>query len=144
MVLRYDDPSYVDLQSYVFDPLPTSRSIRLLQLSGNTLHAPSIHCKLVVADYDNAFNILTQATSEDLRRHRSEIQPFTGPAPMRQRHYEWVKNKRIKYEALSWCWGKGDPEHAVIIEKDGIYYKMRVRKDLALALKYLRYSNKVR
>ncbi|KAH8635928.1 hypothetical protein IG631_07762 [Alternaria alternata] len=50
----------------------------------------------------------------------------------------------MTYEALSWCWGKEDPEHAVIIDRAGIYYKMRVRRDLALALKYLRHPNKVR
>lgn len=147
-VLRYDDPSYAEIKPYVFDPLPPSKKrIRLLQLDGNTLHSPSIHCKLVEADYDNTFHIPTRAiseSSEDLRRYRHELQQITDSDERLKKQYEWVDNKKMTYEALSWCWGKEDPEHAVIIDRAGIYYKMRVRRDLALALKYLRHPNKVR
>jgi hypothetical protein len=146
--LRHDDPSYVNIKDYVFDPLPPSKKrIRLLQLDGNTLHSPSIHCKLVEADYDNAFHIPTRAiseSSEDLRRYRNELQQIEDPNERLRKQYEWVNNKRMNYEALSWCWGKDNPDHAVIIERAGEYYKMRVRRDLALALKYLRHPNKVR
>ncbi|KAI0166475.1 heterokaryon incompatibility protein-domain-containing protein [Xylariaceae sp. FL1272] len=59
---------------------------------------------------------------------------------------EWksVSSKRIEYEALSWCWGNDDPEYAVKILEDDKTFKIKVRRDLALALKYLRKSDEAR
>lgn len=58
--------------------------------------------------------------------------------------YKKVQQYEIKYEALSWCWGNEPEDYAIIIEEDGKYYKRTIKKGLALALKYLRYSNKSR
>jgi hypothetical protein len=55
-----------------------------------------------------------------------------------------VKEMEIKYQALSWCWGYGNPDYAVIIKDGENYYKKSVRRDLALALKYLRMSTTTR
>tara|TARA_R110002003_G_scaffold1926_2_gene23733 strand:- start:5380 stop:8391 length:3012 start_codon:yes stop_codon:yes gene_type:complete len=49
-----------------------------------------------------------------------------------------VEAHELKYEALSWCWGKSAEDYTVLIDRHGKTYKKRVRKDLALALKYLR------
>lgn len=134
------------MDRYVFDPLPPSKKrIRLLQLEGDTLLCPSIHCKLVEADYDNTFHIPTKAMSEiSENSSREELHNIQNPNERLKREYQMVVEKRIEYEALSWCWGKDNPEHAVIINKDGVYYRMSVRRDLALALKYLRHPNMVR
>ena len=43
-----------------------------------------------------------------------------------------------KYEALSWCWGNQAEDYAVLIKKGGKPFRKRVRKELAMALKYLR------
>jgi hypothetical protein len=146
-VLEYDDQSYKNTEAYTFDPLPPSKKrIRLLQLLANTLHSPSIHCRLVEADYDNTFHIPTRTMSgtSEAGLRRIEIQKIKDSDARLEQEHEWVQAHKIEYEALSWCWGRDDPEHAVLIEKAGVSYKMKVRRDLALALKYLRYSNKVR
>ncbi|KAI1331421.1 heterokaryon incompatibility protein-domain-containing protein [Xylariaceae sp. FL0255] len=59
---------------------------------------------------------------------------------------EWdsVAEKMIEYEALSWCWGNDEPEYAVKILEDDKTFKIKVRRDLALALKYLRKSDEAR
>ncbi|RDW67578.1 hypothetical protein BP6252_08974 [Coleophoma cylindrospora] len=49
-----------------------------------------------------------------------------------------VKRREEKYEALSWCWGNEEEDYAVLIKSEGRTYKKRVRKELALAMKYLR------
>lgn len=147
-LLRYDDPSYEGIEDYVFDPLPPSKKrIRLLQLRGGTLHSPEIYCELVEADYDNTFHIPTRAISESsgqLQSYLSGLKEIEDSTEKLKKEYEWVNSKRMRYEALSWCWGKDNPEHAVIIDKAGKYYKMKVRRDLALALKYLRHPDGVR
>ena len=57
---------------------------------------------------------------------------------------EAVGKIEIEYEALSWCWGRAISEYAVSVTKGDEDYKMPVRKDLALALKYLRHQGKPR
>ncbi|KAI4926519.1 hypothetical protein J4E85_006813 [Alternaria conjuncta] len=57
---------------------------------------------------------------------------------------EAVGKIEIEYEALSWCWGRDDSDCAVSVTKGGEAYKMPVRRDLALALKYLRHQEKPR
>jgi hypothetical protein len=51
-----------------------------------------------------------------------------------------LKNKSAeqKYEAVSWCWGSGPKEDAIMVTKGEKTYKMAVSHELALALKYLR------
>lgn len=52
--------------------------------------------------------------------------------------WEDVKSRRVEYEALSWTWGKADEKFALLIKAGSETFKMRVRRELALALKYLR------
>ncbi|KAK0646920.1 heterokaryon incompatibility protein-domain-containing protein [Cercophora newfieldiana] len=58
--------------------------------------------------------------------------------------YEKVRKNQVAYEALSWTWGKADDKFAILIKKGDKTYKKRVRKELALALKYLRRPGKKR
>jgi len=55
-----------------------------------------------------------------------------------------VEKIEIEYEALSWCWGRADSDCAVSVRKGNEVYKMSVRRDLALALTYLRHQDKTR
>lgn len=55
-----------------------------------------------------------------------------------------VKRMSVGYEALSWCWGDDDAKYVVLILQYGKIFKKRVRKELALALKYLRLRNQIR
>src|SRR6266566_2663695 len=57
---------------------------------------------------------------------------------------ERVIEKEIQYEALSWYWGVEEPVYAVTIQYQGKAYKKKVRRELALALKYLRLPNETR
>jgi len=62
----------------------------------------------------------------------------------REARKKQVKEKEIIYEALSWAWGLDDAVYAVQIEVKGKMYKKAVKKELALALKYLRLPDKER
>lgn len=55
-----------------------------------------------------------------------------------------VLQRRIEYEALSWCWGDGEDLYAIRIERNGDVFKRKIRMELALALRYLRYPDKKR
>ncbi|KAI4695301.1 uncharacterized protein J4E84_001927 [Alternaria hordeiaustralica] len=57
---------------------------------------------------------------------------------------EAVEKIEIEYEALSWCWGRAVSDYVVLVTKGDQSYKMPVRKDLALALKYLRHQGRPR
>jgi hypothetical protein len=58
--------------------------------------------------------------------------------------YAVVMKNKIPYEALSWCWGAGPEEYALQIQKGGVTSKKKIKRELALALKYLRLPNKTR
>jgi hypothetical protein len=55
-----------------------------------------------------------------------------------------VEEIEIEYEALSWCWGQNISHFGISITKGNENFKMKVRRDLALALNYLRYQEKPR
>jgi len=55
-----------------------------------------------------------------------------------------VKKNEQPYEALSWCWGQAEEDYAVLIKKGETTFRKRVRRELALALKYLRRPDKER
>ncbi|KAH8716769.1 heterokaryon incompatibility protein-domain-containing protein [Phaeosphaeriaceae sp. PMI808] len=120
------------MKPYKYEELPASKKrIRLLQLEAGTIQSPAIYCKLIEADYNNRFHIPTRATDNDKDEGLHGI-------------VDKVRESEIKYQALSWCWGKGDLDYTVIIEQGKESYKKRVKKDLAMALKYLRRPNKRR
>jgi hypothetical protein len=55
-----------------------------------------------------------------------------------------VEEIEIEYEALSWCWGRNVSDYGISVTKGGESYKMAVRRDLVLALSYLRRKEKPR
>ncbi|KAK6860702.1 hypothetical protein PG995_004338 [Apiospora arundinis] len=59
---------------------------------------------------------------------------------------KWEKawDNRVQYDALSWCWGTDFPNHALMVRKGDQTYKLRIKRELALALKYLRHRDKMR
>ncbi|KAK8103505.1 uncharacterized protein PG998_010538 [Apiospora kogelbergensis] len=59
---------------------------------------------------------------------------------------EWEKawDDRVNYDALSWCWGTSPPQYALMVRKGEVTYKLKIKRELALALKYLRYRHKTR
>ncbi|KAK8017008.1 hypothetical protein PG993_015197 [Apiospora rasikravindrae] len=60
------------------------------------------------------------------------------------KRFEEARKNRVKYEALSWCWGSDEPRFALKIEEGDNTYKFKVKRELALALKYLRRKDRVR
>ena len=83
----------------------------------------------------------SQATSDFPERYRIDTRMSERDASEVEK---FLDDRKMKYEALSWCWGKEAAEYAVLItERDQrneeITYKVRVRVQLALALNYLRY-----
>ncbi|KAF2475605.1 HET-domain-containing protein [Lindgomyces ingoldianus] len=132
---KYDSPDLETVKEYTYDPLPPSKKrIRLLRLWSGTIHGLEIVCELIEADYDNSFHIPT-IPMDNYNRPKDETL---------EEECRRVRKNEIKYEALSWCWGDGPGEYVIRIERDGVTYKKRVRKELALALKYLRKPNERR
>ncbi|KAH7086804.1 heterokaryon incompatibility protein-domain-containing protein [Paraphoma chrysanthemicola] len=80
-------------------------------------------------------NNLRKKRLKNIDRLRLEVQ---------EKELEIVEEIEIEYEALSWCWGRDISDYAVIVRKGSENYKMRIRKDLALALTYLRHKERIR
>lgn len=95
------------------------RRIRLLRLHGGGLANPEITCELFEVDYD--------------KEDQNIVHMVDGS-----------RNRPVKYEALSWCWGREDRDRAIRIQECGKYFKLAVTNELGLALKYLRYKDKYR
>ncbi|KAH8656698.1 heterokaryon incompatibility protein-domain-containing protein [Tricladium varicosporioides] len=146
----FNDPDLANMEEFVYDKLPAAKRVRLLQLRSGTTHGPEIFCELIEADYDNSFHILTRRRGEQERKltpgEEEEEEKRKQKEEDARLEEEWnlVKANEIKYEALSWCWGIDPPLYTVKIEKGGRTYKKSVRKELALALKYLRLPNQTR
>ena len=60
------------------------------------------------------------------------------------RQWQEARKKEVHYEALSWTWGNDNEDYVILIKRNEVTYKKRVRKELALALKYLRRPGKER
>ncbi|KAK4213362.1 heterokaryon incompatibility protein-domain-containing protein [Rhypophila decipiens] len=137
------------LPEFKYSKLPKSKKrIRLLQLQSGTTHGPEIHCSLVEADYDNEFHIPTTITGPEKGGNKSakttaeekDGQEMTEEEQEeeRKKRLDAVLKNEIPYEALSWHWGSGPEDYMVRITQNDIEYKKRIRKELGLALKYLR------
>ncbi|KAI1778833.1 heterokaryon incompatibility protein-domain-containing protein [Hypoxylon cercidicola] len=131
---RFDDPGLIKLDEYKYNKLPKDKKrIRLLQVEPAASNVSQITCRLIDADYDKDYHILTKPLGLD-----SEERKLDGK-------YNAILDNRIKYEALSWCWGEESEDYAITIKQgEKSFYKRRIKKDLALALKYLRKSDKIR
>jgi hypothetical protein len=128
------------IKEFEYEKLTGSKkSVRLLQLRSGTTHGPEIFCELIEADYSNSFHI---PTKPDDSKQGAEDNMTVEEKLLKE--YEKVKANEIEYEALSWCWGTDPPDYAVMIQHNGVTYKKRVKKELALALKYLRLPNQTR
>ena len=159
---KYDDIR--DVEEYKYTPLPAlKKRIRLLRLRSGTTDGPEIFVELVQAEYNNSFHIPTKfprPTSDDSQgngttgagggdaNNKSGKPEFGSDSDgeMDNRVEEWKEIKRVqeKYEALSWCWGSEPAEYAVMIQQNGKTYKKAVKRELALALKYLRLPSRDR
>lgn len=116
-VSLYTDEDFKGMEDYKYKRLHSMRRrIRLLRLYGGGLSNPEITCKLFEVEFDQ----------ENQNIVRTE------------------KGAAVEYEALSWCWGQGERDHAIRIEQSGRYYRLAVTKELSLALKYLRYRHRNR
>lgn len=154
---RYNDESLKKIEEYKYKPLRGSKKkIRLLVLrSGARDAGPDINCELVEANYDNAFHIPMVPVPETSGQSPDDADEESSDDDIKDQELkdklkDWKKLRRneIKYEALSWCWGKGEAEYAVLITERGTWgektYKKAVKEQLALALKYLRLPNQGR
>ncbi|KAI1180331.1 heterokaryon incompatibility protein-domain-containing protein [Nemania sp. FL0916] len=156
----FDSEALKKLPEYEYKRLSgPQKKIRLLRLRSGTTHGSEIFCELIRADYGNSFHIPTTVDGQPKDREGVAKEPErkgdlvgnpTGESKKDQATSEFdpewykVQEKKIEYEALSWCWGLEPADYAVKIEENGKTYKLRVRKELALALKYLRLPEKTR
>ena len=144
----FNDSALKEMKEFEYDKLVGAKnSIRLLQLRSGTTHGPEIFCDLIEAHYNNSFHIPTkpglpdetmQDVNQETEANLTEEEKRRKERQKRLDEYEKVKPSEIDYEALSWCWGTGPAEYAVQIQHKGVTYKKKVKKELALALKYLR------
>lgn len=146
---KFNDKQLLGMAEYEYAPLGGSKKkIRLLQLKSGSMDNPDIYCELVEANYDNIFHMPMVPLKDE---SESQAEPEDDDFDANVELYRSLEPRRIEYEALSWCWGNGDPEYAVLVtKKEGHQgwkeetYKKRVSKELALALKYLRHPNQQR
>lgn len=141
--------------------------IRLLKLQSGAIDTPDIICSLFEATYDPEFHIPMFGSipedespegqaSKKAETAKENPEQTLGEAPEKPPEergqeetkkslakYYNVEKLQIEYEALSWCWGAGDNNYAlrIVDNERQTSYKMRVREDLALALKHLRRSD---
>ncbi|KAK7703391.1 hypothetical protein SLS64_009060 [Diaporthe eres] len=153
---KFDDPQLGKIPEYEYKALEGShKKIRLLQLKSGAIDSPDIFCELVEADYDNPFHIPTYVDDQSNddrsdKADRSVTKQKEAKTPEEEfKILEELQKREMEYEALSWCWGKDVAQYVVlIIERNSKHeektYKLKVREQLALALKYLRHRDTVR
>ncbi|KAI4862267.1 heterokaryon incompatibility protein-domain-containing protein [Hypoxylon rubiginosum] len=148
---RFDDPDLTKVSEFKYNRLPnTKKRIRLLRLKPAASNISQINCELIDADYDNEYHIPTRRREDRKKPEEKTSQsgPEQEPDSEKKKNpsaqYDIILENQIKYEALSWCWGEEEEEFAIIIEQNDQPYKRRIKRDLALALKYLRKTNESR
>ncbi|GAW17406.1 hypothetical protein ANO14919_068630 [Xylariales sp. No.14919] len=151
---RYDDESLSRMSEYKYENLPKGKKrIRLLVLKSASLQTAQIDCELKEADYGNIFHIPTEPRTVSNPTDKGTQNEGSGPNQSSKEtgNSRWeqdlksVQSREIEYEALSWCWGLGEEHYAIRIERaDGAVFKRKIRKELALAFRYLRYPDKKR
>jgi len=92
---------------------------------------------------DKKLKGMTDDEKDEYRKNKNKEEEEAEKEGLRER-FEEVFDKEIEYEALSWCWGTGPEDFALQIKHGGKTYKKRIKKDLGLALKYLRKPNETR
>lgn len=144
---RFDDQLFKETEEYKYTwSVGRGRKIRLLHLRSGALDQ-DIYCELTEADFDNPFHIpVSDPGIIDTQEHQLSA---TSVAEYNLQVLQLLKTVELKYEALSWCWGTDDPEHLLLINERDEHeisktFKFRIKKQLALALRYLRYPDRTR
>ncbi|KAH7357098.1 heterokaryon incompatibility protein-domain-containing protein [Rhexocercosporidium sp. MPI-PUGE-AT-0058] len=124
--MRFDDSRVAQTPEYTYNSLPGDKKrIRLLKLYPGEGMGMKIYCEL-----------MEDPDEEQMK----EDEAFKE----RVKSWEEIRKKEVKYEALSWCWGNEEEDYVIIIKAGEREFKKRVRKELALALKYLRRAGQER
>lgn len=145
---RFDDPLFKETEEYKYTrSVGRGRKIRLLHLRSGAWDQ-DIYCELTEADYDNPFHIPV-SDSGVLETRELQLLSAIDVAEHNLRMLQLLKTVELEYEAVSWCWGTNAPEYLVLMnekDKHGMpkTFKFRVKEQLALALRYLRYPDKTR
>ncbi|KAK8127873.1 heterokaryon incompatibility protein-domain-containing protein [Apiospora sp. TS-2023a] len=117
---RYSD---VELPEYEYSELEDMKKrIRILKLVSSSIQNPIIDCELFEVEFDKRYVPHGVPDQED-------NPSFTPPH---------LQRSEVIYEALSWCWGREAADCAIHIRRGSKKYKLRAKKELVLALKYLR------
>ncbi|KAI1847418.1 hypothetical protein JX266_006643 [Neoarthrinium moseri] len=114
-VMGYDDRNMQMTDDFKYQQLSSGKWIRLLRLKPGFYENTTIECELIDVEYTEKYEL-----------------PVLG------------QDSQQNYEALSWCWGTGNRDRALLITRGENIYKMKVTRELALALKYLRHKNRNR
>ncbi|KAH8745623.1 heterokaryon incompatibility protein-domain-containing protein [Hyaloscypha finlandica] len=114
-IVTYEDITTLTTPDFVYEPLRNNNSgVRFLRLFPGRLE-DHVMCDLFEAE---------------LR----ERMCYELPQPWNPQN----QATRVKYEALSWSWGKTIAQHQIHVRKGMGIAKMRVSKDMIWALKHLR------
>lgn len=113
-VIKFDSPEMSKFEEYEYDPLPDTKK---------TIRAIRLR-------------------TGPLASHMIECEMFT--IEFSDRYEPQFEDRPIEYEALSWSWGNDVPQYGIVVIEGQERYKLRVKRELALALKYLRKTNKER
>jgi len=117
-ILTFGDASTTSIPVFKYEPLRDNNSgIRFLRLFPGRLE-------------DHVMSELFEAELRD-RMCYELPQPGSSPDPN-------AKPPRVKYEALSWSWGRETANHQIHVRKGRGIAKMKCSKDLIWALKHLR------
>lgn len=119
-VLTFVDPSTSTIPKFKYEPLTnTHDGVRFLRLYPGRLEE-SVMCELFEAELRD--RMCYELPQPGIPASNPENQPG-----------------RVKYEALSWSWGKDTAAHQIYVRRKGLgIAKMKVPKDLVWALKHLR------
>jgi hypothetical protein len=151
-VQRFDDPKIKTVPEFKYGKLPSMRRrIRLLRLKAGTLDNPQIDCELFEIEYDDqnvAREVTGSATIHALKKAQPQMRRASTLLTQISTGFDGddgpTEDDKIEYEALSWCWGTESNDHAIMIHRGKGIYRFAATRELSLALKYLRLSNRDR
>ncbi|KAK8080283.1 hypothetical protein PG997_008101 [Apiospora hydei] len=100
----------------------------ILKLDSSSIQNPIIDCELFEIEFNDKY-----------KPHGvPDISGVPGQPDIPSFTPFHLQKKEVHYEALSWCWGLEDADYAIRIRRGEEKYKLRAKKELVLALKYLR------
>lgn len=163
-VVSIDDETLKWLPHYKYTKLPrVGKFIRLLRLMpAEDLDNPVLLGEIFDGEFDPTTHHVTEVKNQTItakERATEAIRPASPATFVVARRgtditieNDWVAalmHRRstvasqrmdgpVDYEALSWCWGTGLRDCAILIRQDGIHYRLPTSQQLTVALKYLR------